>query len=1022
MRRVAAARGRIRRHCGAPCVSSIQPAHLADSDDSSSLLCRRRTSSSSSASVPHASHRGGFRLPINTRLDQQNRQKSTSAGAAAAIEPDDIVDAAAANGNEIEQFAAASPDVRRLSHLRNVGILAHVDAGKTTVTERMLALAGVVRRAGTVDSGNTVTDYLPAERERGITIQSAAIGFDWGWHSSLVGDDYDQTDNVTVHLIDTPGHVDFSVEVNRSVAVLDGAVLVVDAVAGVQAQTETVWRAITRPSLNNHPDHLQASSEAVDGGESGGTSASSRNKADDQHGHEPLPCLAMVNKMDKDGCNFGMAVRSLRYKLPGANPIAIQIPLFRVGDLNAGNANAKSSNSGSSSSSNSSILPPNLFAVDVDDVSSALAQNGEFVGVVDLVHMRAVVWPDIGGPSLGAVSNVEECIPAVINLLDGETHEPVCEGCQVTQIALGCRADLVGHLADVDEAMEEYYLLEEDPSNAAVRTALRRVTLTRKALPVMAGAALRGKGVEPLLDCIADLLPSPLDRIPPALNQLDDASSPWSEKRKKGGSQGDSGLSDNNSHAPQRRINFGHPLHPKTLALAFKVLHMKGRGGSGDGRVVFARVYSGKIRARDNLKIITPPLPGEVPESPRTERVGSLLELAGGRFDNLEDGSCASGDVCALVGLKTVVTGDTILLASDEAGNGNKKGRGKKKGSGAAGADEDVGNVCLAGVASPKPVLTVRVEAESAEQQAKLSDALALLSVEDPSLFVEETQSATLLSGLGELHIEIVLDRLRREFGLEVTTGSPAVAYRETVANTIETNGFVEYDRTIGGTRLQAAVHLMIEPIECPNAAISDNSSCMILSDPIVTIGSEAREYLGVDEEAPEEELTMRSELAKALISGCVGSLKRGQIGPYSLANVRCHILNVDAEGGLQALSAMPGSLRAAAANAVSTLLADEASSSCTVLEPTMSVEITLPSEMVGTVLSDLTGRRGTVGDVIMGDDENNTGNQAPGHAKALIRGEVPLIEILGYANGLRSLTGGEGAFTAEYKGHSACD
>ena len=261
VRRVAAARGRIRRHCGAPCVGSIQPAHLADSDDSSSLLRRRRTSSSPSAAVPHASYRGGFRLPINTRPDQQSRHKSTSAGAAAAIEPDDIVDAAA-DGNETEQFAAASPDVRRLSHLRNVGILAHVDAGKTTVTERMLALAGVVRRAGTVDSGNTVTDYLPAERERGITIQSAAISFDWGWHSSLVGDDYDQTDNVTVHLIDTPGHVDFSVEVNRSVAVLDGAVLVVDAVAGVQAQTETVWRAITRPSLNNHPDHLQASSEA----------------------------------------------------------------------------------------------------------------------------------------------------------------------------------------------------------------------------------------------------------------------------------------------------------------------------------------------------------------------------------------------------------------------------------------------------------------------------------------------------------------------------------------------------------------------------------------------------------------------------------------------------------------------------------------------------------------------------------------------------------------------------------------
>ena len=1003
-------RGRIRRYCGASCGTCIQHGHFVG-----------RSHSKQSESAPHANtHTStGSRLqhlhslsPLNTNPDQQGRHKSTAAGAAAALDLDDI------ENTDTEQFAAASLEVRRLSHLRNVGILAHVDAGKTTVTERMLALAGVVRRAGSVDSGSTVTDYLPAERERGITIQSAAISFEWGWHNNLAGDDYDQSDDVTVHLIDTPGHVDFSVEVNRSVAVLDGAVLVVDAVAGVQAQTETVWRAITRPSLNNHPDHLRASSEAADGGAGGASSSSSssssgRNNADDQHGHEPLPCLAMVNKMDKEGCNFGMAVRSLRYKLPGANPIAIQIPLFRVGELNAGNSE--------SSNSNSSILPPNLLAVDVDDVSSSLMQNGEFVGVVDLVHMRAVVWPDIGGPSSGAVSNVEECVPTVTNLLDGETHEPICGDCQVTQVAMGCRADLVGHLADVDEAMEEYYLLEEEPSNAAVRAALRRATLSRKALPVMAGAALRGKGVEPLLDCIADLLPSPLDRIPPALNRLDDAASPWSGKRRKGASKGngDNGL---DTQSPQRRINFGHPLHPKTLALAFKVLHMKGRGGSGDGRVVFARVYSGKIRARDTLKIITPPLPGEVPEPPRTERVGSLLELAGGKFDNLEDGSCASGDVCALVGLKTVVTGDTILLASDDTGNGNKKSRGKKKVGGTAGADEHIGNVCLAGVASPKPVLTVRVEAESAEQQAKLSDALSLLSVEDPSLCVEETESATLLSGLGELHIEIVLDRLRREFGLEVTTGSPAVAYRETVANEIDTNGLIEYDRTIGGTRLQAAVHLMIEPVQCPDAAMSDNSSCMILSDPIVTIGPEAREFLGVNEDAPEEELAMRSEVAKALISGCMGSLKRGQIGPYSLANVRCHVLNVDAEGGLQALAAMPGSLRAAAANAVSTLLADEANSSCTVLEPTMSVEITLPSEMVGTVLSDLTGRRGTVGDVIMGEDENHGGNQAPGHAKALIRGEVPLIEILGYANSLRSLTGGEGAFTAEYKGHSPCD
>ena len=208
-----------------------------------------------------------------------------------------------------EACSDSSADIRRLTHVRNVGILAHVDAGKTTVTERMLALAGVVRRPGSVDDGNTVTDYLPAERERGITIQSAAVSFEWGWHNHRTGDDYDANDNVTVHLIDTPGHVDFSVEVNRSVAVLDGAVLVVDAVAGVQAQTETVWRAMTRPSLNNHDSTSLLSPQ--------------------DHVHEPLPCLALINKMDKEGCHFRTAINSLRHKLPGANPIPTQMPLFR---------------------------------------------------------------------------------------------------------------------------------------------------------------------------------------------------------------------------------------------------------------------------------------------------------------------------------------------------------------------------------------------------------------------------------------------------------------------------------------------------------------------------------------------------------------------------------------------------------------------------------------------------------------------------------------------------------------------
>ena len=578
---------------------------------------------------------------------------------------------------------AVVKEIHRLKHLRNVGILAHVDAGKTTVTERMLALAGVVRSAGCVDDGNTVTDYLPAERERGITIQSAAVSFDWGWHNNKRGDDYEANDNVKIQLIDTPGHVDFSVEVNRSVAVLDGAVLVIDAVAGVQAQTETVWRALTRPSWNNHelprPDTVPQHQT---------------------HAHEPLPCLALINKMDKDGCNFGRAIQSLKHKLPGANPIATQLPLFRT------NSSTTAIRSAPHGARNEGI-PTNIIAVPPSDLTSAL---GEFVGVVDLIHMRAIVWPEkMNLAANGGVANVENCVPHVFNLLKPYNHEPVDPDCQVTKQAIAARFDFIEALAEVDHETEEYYLNDLEPSNAELRAGLRRATLDRKAMPVMAGAALRGKGIEPLLDSVADLLPSPLDRLPPALTPLefkdDVLNDKKSGKRLKAPIDKESQASSSMNRS--RELTLGHPLHPSLLALAFKVVHMKGRGGSGDGRVVFARVYSGRLKDREKVKVISPPAPGETPEAPRLERIGGMLELYGGRFNKVEDGVCQSGEVCALVGLKGVATGDTIMLgpdsiADDECLSSKQRQRIRR----------DIGQdtVCLAGVASPKPVLTVRLE------------------------------------------------------------------------------------------------------------------------------------------------------------------------------------------------------------------------------------------------------------------------------------------------------------------------
>jgi len=367
-----------------------------------------------------------------------------------------------------------------------------------------------------------------------------------------------------------------------------------------------------------------------------------------------------------------------------------------------------------------------------------------------------------------------------------------------------------------------------------------------------------------------------------------------------------------------------------------------------------------------------------------------MLELSGGRFDNLEDGECRSGEVCALVGLKSVKTGDTIVLAP-----GNKYEAKKQR-------DKDIS--CLAGVAAPKPVLKVRLETETREQQERLTDALGLLAIEEPSLVVEETESATLLSGLGELHVEVTVDRLKREFGLDVLVGSPSVAYRETIIDRLCTNGLCNYDNTIGERRLQAAVNLSLEPL------VDCGSSCFSLMEPRVTVSDEVKEFLGLNPEIYDDDL--KCPVFQALVQGSQGALRRGPLGTHAMANIACHIHEIACEGGLAGLQALPGALRASVAHAISTTLS-EGKAMCKVLEPTMGIQISVPDESVGQVLSDLTGsRRGSVVDVVTGE----------GMRKAMVSGDVPLVSILGYANSLRSLTGGEGNFTAEYIGHSICD
>jgi elongation factor G len=364
--------------------------------------------------------------------------------------------------------------------------------------------------------------------------------------------------------------------VNRSVAVLDGAVLVVDAVAGVQAQTETVWRAITMPSLSNNKIQDHSSPEG---------NLHQRNSDAGQLNHDALPCLALVNKMDKEGCHFGRAMQSLREKLPGANPIPTQIPLFSSG-------NASSSVDSFYSLGINDRLPSNVEAVSPNELSMTTA-TGNFIGIIDLIRMRAIIWQD--GSAEGNGVDVDTCTPTVVHLMQDNVFEPIHEDCKVTKEAMDARFELVEALAEVDVTTEEQYLNDQEPSNFDLCAALRRATLAQKAVPVMAAAALKGKGLEPLLDSIADFLPSPLDRNPPALHRLNARGQTVdADKQSKTG--------DFTSEGKLTKITRGHPLHKSSLALAFKVVHMKGRG-SGDGRVVFARIYSGKLRDRDQLTV-----------------------------------------------------------------------------------------------------------------------------------------------------------------------------------------------------------------------------------------------------------------------------------------------------------------------------------------------------------------------------------------------------------------------------------
>ncbi|KAJ1891253.1 Ribosome-releasing factor 2, mitochondrial, partial [Coemansia sp. S17] len=601
-----------------------------------------------------------------------------------------------------------------LSRVRNIGIIAHIDAGKTTTTERMLHYAGFTRSIGDVDDGDTIMDYLPAERERGITIQSAAITFGWRDHQ--------------LHLIDTPGHVDFTVEVERAMRVLDGAVTIIDAVSGVQAQTKTVWTQASRYQI---------------------------------------PRIIFVNKMDRDGANWRKSVRDIEAKL-SARPLVLMIPEYTGGER---------------------------------------LEGGTLESWLDVVGMERVVF-DIGKDSTGATVRREKLVAG-----NGPSF----------QAAADAREQLVEALAEIDQHIVDVFLGDDVDGDhlrlptAELRAAIRRTTLSSQASPVLLGASFRNIGVQPLLDAIIDYLPAPTDRpLPLALSP---ASSP-----------------DRLSKADSKDSMQAY-LDPseKLVAFAFKVIVDQQRGP-----MVFVRVYSGTLDSRMTLVNGTR---GGV-----KERATKLLQMYA---DTPEDiSSIACGHIGVVLGLKQTKTGDTLLHPQHSSLSKSSKSGSKKHSKMMAGVSDTTEQPAIGlqlhGIDVPPPVFFCAVEADSPQDVRPLNEALANMTLEDPSLHIshDEETGQTLLSGMGELHLEVVRDRMLKDMKINASFGQMRVSYREMAGQ--EASAEFVYAKDIANKAVKAAMRVTVSPIADADACADSNS-----------VDVDVPESLGMDESGSQREAVL---------------------------------------------------------------------------------------------------------------------------------------------------------------------
>lgn len=665
-----------------------------------------------------------------------------------------------------------------LANTRNIGIMAHIDAGKTTTTERILFYTGKTHKIGEVHDGAATMDWMAQEQERGITITSAATTAAWKGHR--------------INIIDTPGHVDFTVEVERSLRVLDGAVTVLDAKSGVEPQTETVWRQATKYGV---------------------------------------PRVVFVNKMDATGADFYMSFRSLQSRL-GAKATPLQLPI---------------------------------------------GVENYFDGLVDLVDRKARIF---SGDKTKDDTFAE--IPAEMKA-DVEKY----------------RAALIEMVADYDDDLMMKVLEGEEPTIPEIKNAIRKAVVTGEFFPVLCGASYKNKGVTAMLDAVVDYLPSPLDI--PAIT----------------------GVNPDTEQEDVRESDDSKPFS----ALAFKIMT-----DPFIGRLTYFRVYSGTIESGSYVLNST---------KNKRERFGRLIQMHANHREDIPQ--VYSGDIAAAIGLKDTTTGDTLC--------------------------DEKSPIILESMVFPEPVINIAIEPKSKNDQDKMSHALQKLAEEDPTFrtYTDPETGQTIIAGMGELHLDIIVDRMKREFKVEANVGAPQVAYRETIRGTAECEG--RFVRQSGGRGQYGHVWVKFEPNE-PGKGFT-------FVDAVVG-GTVPREYI------------------KPTMEGIEAALANGMIAGYPVIDIKATLF----DGSYHDVDSNEMAFKVAGSLALK-----EAGKKCkpVILEPIMSIEVTAPSEYLGSVMGDISSRRGTI------KDQEERGNAI------IVKSEIPLSEMFGYATDLRSFTQGRGSYSMQF-------